>query len=190
MCVYIYIYIYMDEYVWVSLCVCGWVTQEGILYSVSLTCVRVSRRTSLAQRPHKELFQRKPAKPEEKDKGRLSVRSETQKQRFRHSELGTCSWAVKNEDTVQWGWWPDESVFLVAVWNFCWVLTMATHKNRAKKCPHRLLSSCSSKSEFVCHSFHHHACLCFLIIFFWHLRVLFQRLFNATSWHINHCSVI
>ena len=53
-CVCVCVYIYMDVYVWVSLCVRGWVSKEGILSSAFLTGVRVSRGTPLSilvQRP-------------------------------------------------------------------------------------------------------------------------------------------
>ena len=73
------IYIYMDVCVWVSLSVRGWVAKEEILSSAFLIGVRVSTMTPLsilAQRPHKELCMREPARPEEsmKDIGQLRVR--------------------------------------------------------------------------------------------------------------------
>ena len=124
------IHIYMDICLWVFVCVCRWVA--------FLTSARVSRGTHLSI-----LAQRskpwKPARPEEKDEGSWSVRSETLKQWVRHSKLRMWGWAVKprtlsrestlrcgsrvvrewygvkNEDTEQWRWWPDESAFLVDV---------------------------------------------------------------------------
>ena len=86
-CVYIYVYIYMDVCVWISVCVRGWVAKEGMLSSVSLTGVRVSRGTSLStltQRLHKELCPRKPVKPEKKGEGCQSLKSETPKRSVRY----------------------------------------------------------------------------------------------------------
>ena len=74
--------------VWVSMCVRGWVAKEGILSSSFLTGIRVSRGIPLSilvQRPDKELCSWKPARPEEKDKGHWSVKSETPVKRVRDS---------------------------------------------------------------------------------------------------------
>ena len=119
MCVCIYIYIYAWMYVCESVCIRGWVAKEGILSSASLTGIRVSKGTplsTLAQRPHKELYPQKPARVEEKNEEsqlevrlwssqskveRQSVRSETPKWRVRHSVHRTWGWAVKNKDMEQ-----------------------------------------------------------------------------------------
>ena len=114
-------YLYMDVYLWISVCVPGWVAKEGILSSVSLTGIRVSRETPLSTlvwRTHEELCLQKPARPKERTKGQ-SVRSETPKQsvRSRGSDIQSSGYEAGQSrmKTQQWKEVPDESAFLVAV---------------------------------------------------------------------------
>ena len=103
-------YVYMDIYVWV--CVCSWIASQGgdLISEIFEAVPKCSEDLSLYILARKELCQRKPVRPEEKDKGRQSVmketpgwsvRSETLKRRVRHSELRTWGRAVNNEDTEQ-----------------------------------------------------------------------------------------
>ena len=111
----VYKYIYMDEYVWVSLWVNGWVTKEGILSPASLKRRRCPEEFSLSiltQRPHKELCPRKSARPEEKDEERRSVRSGTLEQSVKTETLGRSVGSETPKLGVgKLGWWPDESTF-------------------------------------------------------------------------------
>ena len=53
----------MDEYVYVSVCVRGWVAKEGILSSASLTCIIMFGRFA-----YFDMCPRERARPEEKTK--------------------------------------------------------------------------------------------------------------------------
>ena len=75
MCVCIYIYIYGCA--GVGLCVCSWMggQEEDLISSIFeavLECPEDFPLYILARRPHKELWLRKLARPEEKDEGRQS----------------------------------------------------------------------------------------------------------------------
>ena len=93
----------MDVCMWVSICVRRRAAKEGILSSAFLTVVRVSSRIALfilAQRPHKELCPRKPARPEEKIK---DVKQSGVKLQSRIQTLNpkTYGWSVGSKTWVQ-----------------------------------------------------------------------------------------
>ena len=114
---------------WVSWCL--WMDGHGgdlisSIFEEVPECPEDLSLSILTGRPHKELCLRKPARPEEKDEGQSvrartpsweSVGSETPKRRVRHLELGRKT--QSNEDDGQ----MSQHV-LVAVWDFCRVITI------------------------------------------------------------------
>ena len=126
-CVYIYIYVY----IYVCVCVCVdlcvlWVA-GGIMFSIFEAvseCLEDIPLSILAWRPHKKLCPNELARSEErtKDVGESGVRLWSRESEIQSpgGESGVVvarmlSLAVKNEDTKQWRWWPDEPASLVAV---------------------------------------------------------------------------
>ena len=88
---YVCVYIYVCEWMCGFFCVSGWVAKERIsgIFEAALECPV----SILAQRPHKALCPRKPAKPEERAKDvsqseteGQSVRGEIPKQLVRSRE--------------------------------------------------------------------------------------------------------
>ena len=127
MCICMYIWMYMCG---VCVCVRGWVTKEEISYPASLKRHRSFQKTFLClywredhskncarenlqdrKRRTKDVCQSgaegqsvRSGSPKQSIRSgtlKQSIRSETQKWRVRHSELGTCGWTVKNEETEQ-----------------------------------------------------------------------------------------
>ena len=128
-CIYIYIYIYIyvcvDVYVYVSLCVHGWVGKERILSPASL-----KRRRSI-QKTFLYLYWR-----EDHTKSCACKNMRVWKRRTKDSQewdsevvskkIETSGYSVESETPKQgvgkFGRWPDELAFLVAVWDFHWVI--------------------------------------------------------------------
>ena len=99
----------MNEYVCVSLCVYGWVAKEGIFSPAYLKQHRGVQKTFLCLYWCEALTKNCACEDQKRRMNDVSqsraerqlVRSETPKQRVRHSKLGTWVQAVKNEDTEQ-----------------------------------------------------------------------------------------
>ena len=115
----------MDEYVWVSRCVCGLVVKKGDLISsifeASPECLEDLSLYILVRRPRKKLCPRKPTRPEEgrrmqsvrswgsvrSETSNWSVGSETPEQRvsesvrFQGGQLGVSEFRVM-KTTIRW----------------------------------------------------------------------------------------